>query len=219
MHTAADFVETTTTAAPVVLPHAAEQRIAQVVAMGEDGLSATLTLDGGVADAAVAVSCLVRPMVDDLVLVLREGSRNYVLGVLERPGANWAVVALPGRGNMSIEGETLALSVTQRMSLRAQSIDLQAKLLTVLADTSSWIGKLYTLIADRFRLSSQTHETSADTLTVQAVDRFAIVDRVDSLKTNTQVVKVEGIAAESAHSRTITVTEDLRMDGKRVTVA
>jgi hypothetical protein len=75
------------------------------------------------------------------------------------------------------------------------------------------------LITDRFRSSARVQEASADQLTVKAVERFAIIDHIDSLQTETQVTKVTGIATESAHSKVISVTEDLRMDGKRVTVA
>jgi hypothetical protein len=89
----------------------------------------------------------------------------------------------------------------------------------VLADKATWIGKLYTLIADRFRSSARVQESSADQLTTKAVERFAIIDRIDSLQTETQATRVTGVATETAHSKVITVTEDLRMDGKRVTVA
>lgn len=191
----------------------------RVLAVDEDGVSATIAIAGVEQTARVAVGCLVRPMPQDLVLVFSDGRQNFVLTVLERAGANWGVVALPGRGNMSIEGETVAIAVRQRMSLRADSIDVQTKLFAVLADKATWIGKLYTLIADRFRSSARIQEASADQLTVKAVERFAIIDRIDSLQTETQATKVTGVATETAHSKVITVTEDLRMDGKRVTVA
>jgi hypothetical protein len=194
-------------------------RTGQIIDVDETGATVSIEIDGVTRQAAVAVSCLVRPMPGDLALVFCEIPRTFVLSVLERPGANWSVIGLPGNGNMSIEGETLSIAVRQRMSLRADTIDLQTKLFAVLADRATWIGKLYTLIADRIRSSSRTEETSTDTLTVKAVERIAIVDGVDSLQANTQVVKIAGIATETAHSRVIAVTDDLRLDGKRVTVA
>lgn len=192
---------------------------AHVVSVDEDGATVELEIAGTRQTASVAVGCLVRPMPQDLVLVFSEAGQSFVLTVLERTGANWSVVALPGRGNMSIEGETVAIAVRQRMSLRADTIDLQAKLFAVLADKATWIGKLYTLVADRFRSSARIQESSADQLTVKAVERIAVIDRVDSLQTETQATRITGIATETAHSKVITVTEDLRIDGKRVTVA
>lgn len=198
-------------------PHG--HRTGRIVEVNDNGATVSVAIDGVTRPAAVAVSCLVRPVPGDLVLLFCETPHTFVLSVLERAGANWSVIGLPGNGNMSIEGETLSIAVRQRMSLRADTIDLQAKLFAVLADRATWIGKLYTLIADRIRSSSRTEETSTDTLTTKAVERIAIIDGVDSLQTQTQVVKVAGIATETAHSRVITVTEDLRLDGKRVTVA
>jgi hypothetical protein len=193
--------------------------VARVLSVDEDGATVHLDAQGVRLTAAVAVGCLVRPMPQDLVLVFSDATQSFVLTVLERAGANWGVVALPGRGNMSIEGETVAIAVRQRMSLRADSIDVQTKMFAVLADKATWIGKLYTLIADRFRSSARVQESSADQLTTKAVERFAIIDRIDSLQTETQATRVTGVATETAHSKVITVTEDLRMDGKRVTVA
>lgn len=193
--------------------------VARVAAVNDDGSVVDVKIDEATLSAKVAVGCLVRPLPDDTVLLYSDEQQSFVLTVLERAGANWGVVALPGRGNMSIEGETIAIAVRQRMSLRADSIDVQTKLFAVLADKATWIGKLYTLIADRFRSSAHIQEASADQLTIKAVERFAIIDRVDSLQTETQATKVTGVATETAHSKIISVTEDLRMDGKRVTVA
>jgi hypothetical protein len=193
--------------------------IAGVVSVDDDGATAGVEFSGARRQATVAISCLVRPLPGDRVLLYCDASRTFVLNVLEREGANWSVVSLPGRGNLSIEGETVAIAARQRMSLRADSIDLQSKLLAVLAERATWIGKLYTLIADRLRSSAQVQETSADTLTVKAVERFAIVDRMDSLQAEMQATKISGVATETAHSKVISVTEDVRIDGKRVLVA
>lgn len=196
-----------------------KHQTARVLAVDEDGAAVAVEVAGIRHTAGVAVGCLVRPMQQDLVLLFGDSTQMFVLTVLERPGANWGVVALPGRGNMSIEGETVAIAARQRMSLRGDSIDLQTKVFAVLADKATWIGKFYTLIADRFRTSARIQEASADSLTVKAVERFAIIDRIDSLQTETQATKVSGIATETAHSKVVSVTEDLRLDGKRVTVA
>ncbi len=194
-------------------------QLAGVVSVDDDGANVGVEFSGMRRQATVAVSCLVRPLPGDRVLLYCDAARAFVLSVLEREGANWSVVSLPGRGNLSIEGETVAIAARQRMSLRADSLDLQAKLLAVLAERASWVGKLYTLIADRLRSSARVQETSADTLTVKAVERFAIVDRMDSLQAEMQSTSISGIATETAHSKVISVTEDVRIDGKRVMVA
>jgi hypothetical protein len=193
--------------------------ISRVVSVEDDGAAVCVEFSGTQRQATVAVSCLVRPLPGDRVLLYCDAERAYVLNVLERDGANWGMVSLPGRGNLSIEGETVAIAARQRMSLRGDSIDLQAKVFAVLAERGTWIGKLYTLIADRLRSSAQVQEATADTLTVKAVERFAIVDRMDSLQAEMQSTVISGVATETAHSKVISVTEDVRIDGKRVMVA
>src|ERR1700742_1938624 len=107
---------TTQVAAPQIVPieksisDTAAYRSARVIDIDESGASVSFSIDGAVKQAAVAVGCLVRPIPDDLVLVFCEAERAFVLNVLERLGPNWAVVALPGRGNISVEGETIALA-------------------------------------------------------------------------------------------------------------
>ncbi|WP_084305359.1 DUF3540 domain-containing protein [Bradyrhizobium sp. ARR65] len=192
---------------------------ARVVSVSEHGTAVEVEVAGARQTATVAVGCLVRPIPQDVVLLFSEAERAFVVTVLERMASSSGMVGLPGGRNMSIEGEAITIAAHHRISLRADSIDLQAKLFAVLANTSTWIGKLYTLIADRVRCSARSQETSADSLTVKATERIAVIERIDSLQTETQAIRVTGIASEMAHSKVIAVSEDLRLDGKRVTIA
>ncbi|KWV54689.1 hypothetical protein AS156_06895 [Bradyrhizobium macuxiense] len=192
---------------------------ARVVSVSDDGAAVEVDVSGARHTAAVAVGCLVRPVAQDVVLLFSEAEQAFVLTVLERTGSSWGTVGLPGDRKMSIDGGTITIAARQRISLRADSIDLQAKLFAVLANKGTWIGKLYTLIADRFRSSAGIQEASADSLTIKAVNRVAMIERIDSLQTETQAIRISGIASETAHSKVIAVSEDLRLDGKRVTVA
>ncbi|WP_213290414.1 DUF3540 domain-containing protein [Bradyrhizobium sp. sGM-13] len=192
---------------------------ARVVSVSDDGTAMKVEVAGARHTATVAVGCLVRPIPRDMVLLFANVEQAFVVTVLERAASNGGMVGLPGGRNMSIEGETITIAARQRISLRADSIDLQAKLFAVLANKGTWIGKLYTLVADRVRCSARIQEASAELLTVKAVERVAVIERIDSLQTETQAIRVTGIASEIAHSKVIAVSEDLRLDGKRVTVA
>ncbi|MET4331072.1 hypothetical protein ABIB80_006930 [Bradyrhizobium sp. i1.15.2] len=192
---------------------------AHVVSLSDDGSVMEVEVAGARHTATVAVGCLIRPIPRDRVLLFANVEQSFVVTVLERAASNDGMLGLPGCRNISIEGETITIAARQRISFRADSIDLQAKLFAVLANKGTWIGKLYTLIADRVRCSARTQEASAELLTVKAGERVSVIERIDSLQTETQVIRVTGIASETAHSKVITVSEDLRLDGKRVTVA
>ncbi|MFK4532262.1 hypothetical protein ABIA00_000445 [Bradyrhizobium ottawaense] len=195
------------------------QHPARVVSVSDDGTAVEVELAGARHRATVAVGCLVRPMPQDIVLLFAEVKQVFVVTVLERTASGGGMVRLPGGRKMSIEGETVTLAARRRLSLRADGIDLQAKVFAVLANKGTWIGKLYTLIAERVQSSARIQEASAEQLTVKAVERVAVIERLDSLRTETQAIRVTGIASETAHSKVIAVSEDLRLDGKRVTVA
>ncbi len=192
--------------------------VAAVLSLADDAAHVELALAGAACRAAVAVSCLIRPAPGDRVLVYRGGGEVFVLSVLERSGPNYGTLALPGHGNLVVEGETLSLSARQRLALRADSLDIQAKGLTFIADKTTWLSKALTAIVERWHTSAKTHEVSTDDLTVKAVNRVTIVDEVDTLRAQTQSTRIAGVASETAQSKVIAVTEDLRMDGKRITM-
>ncbi|RDJ25071.1 DUF3540 domain-containing protein [Bosea caraganae] len=192
--------------------------VGRVQRCDEDHAGLTVEIDGRALPAQVAVGCLVRPIEDDRVLVVDGPAGAFVLSVLERTGPNYATLALPGHGNLAIEGETLSLTARQRLALKGERLDLQAKALNLIAEKTTWLSKAVTTIAERWRISAKSHETSADILTEKSLNRIAIVDQIDTLRAETRSVKITGVASETAQSKVIAVADDLRMDGKRITM-
>jgi hypothetical protein len=68
------------------------------------------------------------------------------------------------------------------------------------------------------RVSTKTQEVVADTLSAKAIDRVAIVERADVLRAASLSQTIDGVAITMAPTAVIATTEDLRLDGKRVTV-
>jgi hypothetical protein len=192
---------------------------ARVVRCTDDGATIELHIDGVTRPAKIAIGCLIRPIAEDRVLAAVAGDEIFVLNVLERSGPNYATLALPGQGNLALEGETVTVTARQHLALRGASTQIRATVLTVIAEQTSWFGKIFTAVVERWRASLKTHEVSADTHTVKAVDRVAIVDQSDCVQAGSQVIKVSGISTETAQSKVVSVTGDLRLDGKRVSVS
>lgn len=190
----------------------------RVLGVGEDGHSVMIETGGVARGAVLSVSCLIRPVEGDRVLAFCHGDETFILQVLERIGPNYATLALPGHGNLAIEGETLSLTGRQRLALKGARIDLQAKALAFLADRTTWLGKALTAIVERFHVSARSHETSTETLIEKSVNRTAIVDQTDSLRAQMRTVKIDGVTSETAQSKVIAVADDLRMDGQRITM-
>ena len=189
---------------------------ATVVSISAGGERAELHVGGMIGAADIALGCLIRPMPGDSVLALHEEGRNTVLQVLDRAVVEHATLALPGGGSLAIAGDTLTLSARRNLSLAGERIDLRGRSLALMAETITWLGKVLTGVVERFTLSARHHETSAETLLQKTGDRTVIVDGTDSLRAETQLVTVTGVATESAHTKIIAAAEDLRMDGKRI---
>lgn len=208
----------------VIQPNATSVEIAAGLSVGrvlgveEDGQSVMIETGGVARRATLSVSCLIRPIEADRVLVFYGVDEVFVLQVLERIGPNYATLALPGHGNLAIEGETLSLTGRQRLALKGARIDLQATALAFLADQTTWLGKALTAIVERFHVSARSHETSTETLIEKSVNRTAIVDQTDSLRAQMRTVKIAGVTSETAQSKVIAVADDLRMDGQRITM-
>lgn len=186
--------------------------------IGQDESWAEIQWSGGASRVRIALGCIVRPQSGDTVLVYRAYDEDYIVQVLRRDKGGAARVAIPGRGALAIEAENLTLTGRRRLFLKGDRLDLHGRSLALVAETTTWLGKVLTGVVDRFRLSTRSHETSAETLVEKAGERTAIVDGIDSVRAETRVVTVTGVASETAQSKVIAVTDDLRMDGKRITM-
>ncbi len=201
-----------------VLDQAPGMAFGRIVDCDQNEATVTVEIAGVARQAQMATGCLIRPIVDDRVLTVSQGDETFILQVLERIGPNYATLALPGHGNLAIEGETLSLTGRQRLALKGARIDLQAKALAFLADRTTWLGQALTAIVGRFHVSARSHETSTETLIEKSVNRTTIVDQTDSLRAQMRTVKIAGVTSETAQSKVIAVADDLRMDGQRITM-
>lgn len=168
--------------------------------------------------ARVAFSCLVRPIAGDRVLLSRGADGVFVLAVLERLVPDSATLALPTRGALTIEAEGVSLAARGAVSIEAHSVSVRSGAFRVVADNLTLFGRLATWVAEHLRVSAKSHETAVDTLTVKALDRVAIVERADVLHAASVSQTIDGVSVTSAPAVVIATSEDLRLDGQRVTV-
>ncbi len=168
--------------------------------------------------ALVGFGCLVRPIAGDRVLAARIPGGVFVLSVLERRAPDSATLALPSGGALVVEAEDIGLVARKAFSVDARSIGLRAQKFNVVADTLSLLARAANWVADQLRVSAKTQEIIADTISSKSLDRVTIVERADVLRAQTLSQTIDGVAVTSAPIAVIATSEDLRLDGKRVTV-
>jgi hypothetical protein len=185
-------------------------------ALGASGVE--LEIGSEIVSASVGFGCLVRPIAGDRVLVASTPTGIFVLSVLERLVPDSATLSLPSGGALIVEATDIRLAARKEASIDAPQIEIRAGRFNVVADSLTLLGRMANWVADHLRISAKTQETVADTLSVKALDRVAIVERADVLRAGSVSQTIDNVSVTSAPAVVIATTEDLRLDGKRVTV-
>jgi hypothetical protein len=181
-------------------------------------LGVELEIGTEVVAGRVGFGCLVRPIAGDRVLAVRTPAGIFVLSVLERLVPDSATLSLPSGGALVIEAADIRLAARKEASIDAPRVEVRAGRFNVVADSLTLLGRMANWVAEHLRISAKTHETVADTLSAKALDRVAIVERADVLRAGSVSQTIDNVAVTSAPAVVIATTEDLRLDGKRVTV-
>lgn len=167
-----------------------------------------------------AVSCLVEPQAGDRVLYLvEEDGRGTILHILSRaPGQPADVAVSNPDGALRLRGETVSLESPGAVTVSAGSVAVAAEKADVMAATLTMSGDTLQQIYGRTQTSARSMETMAERIVTKALDRIDIVDNTDNRHVGTLSVKVSGVLTQSSYTTVLVAEEDLRMDGKRVTV-
>jgi hypothetical protein len=168
--------------------------------------------------ARVSFSCLVRPVAGDRVLLSRGAEGAFVLAVLERLLPDRATLALPSGGALAIEADALSLAARKELSIDSDIVSMRSQKFRIVADSLTLFGRMAHWVAEHMGVSARTHETVADMVSVKALDRVSVVERTDVLKAGSLSQSVDDVAVTTVPVAVIATTEDLRLDGKRVTV-
>lgn len=178
-----------------------------------------LSLEGRTAAASRAFSCLVTPLQGDSVQVAYVDGRPVVIAILARPGLGDAVLSVPdAAGAITLRAQALNLEASTAVSIRAPDITMTSAGMRFVADTIGWLGRSLTMVAERMRRSVDQDETVARQVSTRAVHRTTVVDAVDNEKIGTRVTSVDTVSTTTAEAAIIFTREDLRLDGKRITM-
>jgi uncharacterized protein DUF3540 len=183
---------------------------------GESGFE--IEVGSEVLTARVGFGCLVRPVAGDRVLVVRTPGGVFILSVLERLIPDSATLSLPSGGALVIDAEHIRLNASNNVSVDARCVEVRTERFSVVAESATLFGRMVNWVSDHMRISAKTQETVVDTLSVTALDRVAIVERADVLRAGSVSQTIDTVAVTSAPAVVIATSEDLRLDGKRVTV-
>jgi len=107
--------------------------IGRVCGSEDHGVWRISALPGDTVLARVAVSCLVKPQLDDLVQLYQTARGCWVLAILERSGDAEAVVLDFGAASLRIQAHGMLLQASDRLDFEAVQIASRADVVTEVA--------------------------------------------------------------------------------------
>lgn len=167
--------------------------------------------DGEQIHAVQATSCLLAPVIGDTVLVFRGPDQAFMLSVLAREASVTAEISVAG-------AEDVALKTRGRLSLAAPDVQVSAHRMTILTESLMQTGKK---LVTNFNRSLETYVDrmlNARTITTTAQSRSSAIKETETLKAGILVQNIDSVATQNSEVSIITAEEDVRLDGKRVSV-
>lgn len=177
------------------------------VAAGEDTLTAKRSL-----------SCLLEPAVGDKVLLARVDHETFVLAVLDRLLPDAMTLSVRGAKRLVLSAPAIEVSAEDRLALRGRETTMQGERVHLLAKSFNLVGQMVAFVSDVLRSTAGRNEVVADQIMTRAGDRATFVSGADVSEIGTLVQNVEQVSTHTAQTSIMTAEEDLRFDGKRVTV-
>ena len=161
--------------------------------------------------AVQASSCLLAPVIGDVVLVYRGQDQAFMLSVLTREANVVAEISVPG-------AKDVAVKTKGRLALSAPDVQVSARRMSVLTETLVQTGKQ---LVNNFNRSLETYVDkilNSRTVTTTAQSRSSSIKETETLKAGILVQNIDSVATQNSDISMITAEEDVRLDAKRVSV-
>ncbi|WP_117190065.1 DUF3540 domain-containing protein [Rhizobium terrae] len=161
--------------------------------------------------ARQAASCLLAPVIGDLVLVHSDGTEAFILAVLVRRAEHAAEISVPDADHITIKAAAKIDITAPLVSLQADRLELVARRLVQMGESlTTNFRHIVETVVDKM--------VGARTITTRAESRMAVVKDVEMLEAGSLVQNVESVSSQKSEIALITARRDMRLDGERVSV-
>ncbi|MET1414294.1 DUF3540 domain-containing protein [Roseibium sp. HPY-6] len=188
------------------------------------GASFVVQSGGKPVTSSRAVSCLVGPEVGDIVVLMDTGEGAFITDVLRREAEAAGSLKIDlSRADGSpqqavLSAGSLKLEADERLDASAGEIAFQFKNLLMSGDQVAMVGRK--LVTSMQEILTQAGKLLAtyDMTSTRAQHRIDSVTETDQLKAGSIQTQAETVAISQAGSAIVVAKEDVRMDGKRITM-
>jgi hypothetical protein len=205
------------------LPNARQQtqECARVIASTEHGYMVKNA--EGAYKAEQAFSCLVKPQVNDLVLVALIEHRMWILSILERTELSTTTLEVAGNLNLSAPKGVVVINGVSVQQVATKSISQTAPELSVMAARETHVNNELILNSQTTQLATKTAELSADKVVtgigalIQNIkNSVRTIKETESVTAGNIIQTVRSCFKNHAKNTIMTSDSDLKMDAKRI---
>jgi hypothetical protein len=199
------------------------QEIGRVVAA--DGSALRVRAGSGEHAARRALSCLVEPITDDIVLVAQApNGATYVLAVLEREEGVKATLSTDGdleirqrAGRVTIAAqEGIDLIAAKDVSLTGNGLNLNVNEGSVFVQKLSFVGGLVRTEMDKVKVLANTFDAVLDRFSQRVKNAYRTVEETDQLRAERIDYVATSTMSLHAENALVTAEELVKVDGEQI---
>ena len=175
--------------------------------------------------ATRAFSCMVEPIVNDIVLFSIDAAMQcHILAIIERPDCTDTRLAFPGDVTLNAGQGQLHLNAQQGISISSeQHINLASEEYTLLANKALFGIDSLTAIGSKLVSKINNVQTIADTVETVAVNllqklknSFRQIEGVDQVKARDSIHTVRNLYSMRSKQAAILAKKDIKVDAERI---
>jgi len=191
---------------------------------GQQGNTYDLLVSGKTVQARRAVSCLIEPGTSDTVALLATAEGVFITDVLLRPDeagqpAQINVARDDGRPqDLVLSAGTLRFDARDSLEASGKTLSFRFEAILMTSRQLALVGKkLMTSMLD-IVTNAKTQMASFETTSTKARNRIDRVTEADQLKAGSIQTQADTVALTQAESTVFVAKEDIRLDGKRISM-
>ena len=183
-----------------------------------------LLVSGKTLHARRAVSCLIEPQIADTVALLPTADGLFITDVLLRSETCDQPLQIKAAGDdgaaqdVVLSAGTLRIETEEGLEATGRNLSFRFDAMVMTSRQLAFVGeKLMTSMRD-IVTNARTLLASFETSTTRAKNRIDRVSETDQLKAGSLQTQVDTVALTQAETALVVAKEDIRLDGKRISM-
>jgi len=189
-----------------------------------DGITFDIHVSGRALRARRAVSCLIEPLAADTVALLATAEGVFITDVLLRPDSTAQTLRINAVGSngkqpdVVLSAGTLTIDAEDGFEAKGKSLSFRFDTMLMTSRQLALVGKkLMTAMVD-IVTNANTLLASFETSATRARNRVDRVVETDQLRAGSIQTQADTVALTQAESAVFVAKEDIRLDGKRISM-